>query len=96
MTSQLYNLTRNAETLVGMVLSTKEDMQYIQNFCEQTDYACYVNIDWDGNWTMNITAPDGVSQNGYIGDWIILRNNTDLSLYTPARGTALFTVGAPA
>lgn len=95
MASQLYNLTRNTETLVGMALSTKEDMQFIQNWCEGTQYACYVNIDWAGNWTMNITAQDGVSQNGYIGDWIILRNDTDLYLYPPDKGAALFTVGAP-
>lgn len=93
--AQLYSLTRNPETIIGMQLTNAADMQFVQNWCEGKDYACYVNIGQDNVWSMIITTPAGVTMPAYINDWIVLKNDVQLSIVPASQGAALYTIGSP-
>ena len=92
---QLYNLSRNKESIIGGQIGGREDMQFLQTWCETNGYACYVNVDQNGQWTGNITTPTGQQLPLAVGLWAVLKNGVELNVYTPDQGGAHFTVGAP-
>lgn len=93
---QLYNLQRNTENAIGGVLETKDDMHFIQSWCEGKGYACHVNIDAAGMWTMSVISPDGHAQPGFIGYWaVVIQGTEELLVTTAERGAEKFTVLGP-
>lgn len=89
----MFELTRNDETVVGIVLSTVDDMYTVQKWCHGKSYGMTINLDFSGYWSCTAFDQTGSYQNGSIGDWVVLANDETLTIYPAAKGAALFTVG---
>lgn len=90
---QVSSVTRKPETLIGWQITTAADLWTIYDWASSHGYSAYMNTDINSVRTLTVTAPGGtMSQNAVLGDFAVLKNNTELNLVPASQAPGLYNI----
>lgn len=92
--STLIPLTRQATTLQGFQLVTRDDMWSALAWLSDNGYTGtvtrYTTNTGVAAWSLSFADTHGASQVGVLTDWIVLENNSQARTYTDAVFRTMF------
>jgi hypothetical protein len=94
--SSLITITANTTSLQGYQLTSYSDMMSALSYLvglTSSPYSGQVTYNPTTTaWSLNLyNTHQNTSQTGYVGDWVILQNNTTANICPAAQFSALYT-----